>query len=96
MDILRADLAFLSSPVVKGTEVFHMDEAAVRTKRAMMAASAKSFLLVNHARMDAQALHRFATLNEFEAVITDAAPADSVAQSLETAGVSLNIAEKNP
>ncbi|MEP0503582.1 MAG: DeoR/GlpR family DNA-binding transcription regulator [Paracoccaceae bacterium] len=93
LDGLRADLAFLSSPAVKGTEVYHMDEAVMRTKRAMMAASSKSFLLVNHTRMDAQALHRFATLDEFEAVISDAAPADAVTQTLVNAGVSLEIAE---
>lgn len=90
---LRADVAFLSSPAVKGTEVFHMDESVVRTKRAMMTAASKSYLLVNHTRMDAQALHRFAALEEFEAVITDDRPHNDVAQSLLTAGVSLEIAK---
>lgn len=94
---LRADLAFISSPAVKGTEVFHMDELVVRTKRAMMAAASKSYLLVSHTRMNAQALHRFATLNEFETVITDDAPSDDVAKPLIAAGVSLNIAQpKDP
>lgn len=90
---LRADVAFLSSPAVKGTEVFHMDEAVVRTKRAMMAAASKAYLLVNHTRMDAQALHKFAALKEFEAVITDDTPPDAEGQALVTAGVSLEIAK---
>ncbi|MEO1239604.1 MAG: DeoR/GlpR family DNA-binding transcription regulator [Pseudomonadota bacterium] len=90
---LRVDIAFISSPAVSGTEVFHMDEAVTRTKRAMMAVAARSVLLINHARMEAQALHRFADLKEFAAVITDGEPPVGVAEGLRAAGISLTIGE---
>ncbi len=90
---LRVDVAFISSPAVSGTEVFHMDEAVTRTKRAMMAAAARSVLLINHTRMEAQALHKFADLEEFAAVITDAPPPAAVTQGLKAAGIPLTIGD---
>lgn len=90
---IRVDLAFISSPAACGTEVFHMDETVTRTKRAMMVAAAHSILLINHTRMDAQALHKLADLNEFTAIITDAAPAEEVRSQLDAAGLHLTISE---
>lgn len=88
---LRANVSFISSPAVSGTEVFHMDETVTRTKRAMMAAAAQSVLLINHARMEAQALHKFADLNEFADIVTDAPPPVSVSEALELAGLPLTV-----
>lgn len=90
---LRVDVAFISSPAVCGMEVFHMDEAVTRTKRAMMAAAARSILLINHTRMEAQALHKFADLQEFAAIITDAPPPISVSEPLKAANIPLKIGE---
>lgn len=94
LECIRVDLAFISSPAVCGTEVFHMDESVTRTKRAMMVAAAKSILLINHTRMEAQALHKLADLDEFAAIITDATPPDAVLSSLAEAGLNLTISEK--
>lgn len=93
LSCLRVDVAFISSPAVCGTEVFHMDETVTRTKRAMMAAAARSVLLINHTRMESQALYKFADLHEFAAVITDAQPPASVASALASAGISITVAE---
>ncbi len=89
---LHADIAFISSPAVAGLKAFHMDESAVRAKRAMMAAAEKSCLLVNHARFGRSALHLLADLAEFDTIITDAAPAPEDRAAIDRAGLRLTMA----
>lgn len=89
---LRADLAFISTPAVAGCRAFHMDDEVVRTKRAMMNAAAQSCLLINHKRFGRSALHVLADLTEFDAIITDAAPAPEDRAAMDRAGIKLTIA----
>ncbi len=89
---LRADLAFISTPAVAGLRAFHMDDAAVRAKRAMMAAADRAVLLVNHSRFGRSALHALADLTDFDAIITDAAPAPEDRAAIDRAGLRLTIA----
>lgn len=90
---LRADIAFISAPAVAGMQAFHMDDAVIRTKRAMMRAAERSVLLVNHRRFGRSALHALADLAEFHAIITDAPPAPEDRAALDRAGISLTIAK---
>ncbi len=90
---LRADLAFISTPAVAGLQAFHMDEAAVRTKRAMMTCAERSVLLVNHRRFGRTALHVMAELAEFDTIITDAEPAPGERAATDRAGIALTIAK---
>ena len=90
---LRADIAFISSPAVAGIEVFHMDDAVVRAKRAMMDHAATRVLLVNHNRFGHTALHRLAALAEFDHIITDRAPEPETCAALSRAGLSLTISD---
>lgn len=89
---LRADIAFLSSPAVSGTQVFHMDADVVRVKKAMMNAAVKTCLLVNHTRFDRVALHVLADLEDFDWVITDQVPEPAIEEHLSNAGIQLTIA----
>lgn len=68
---LRADIAFISAPAVSGGRAYHMDEGVVRTKRAMMASSGQSCLMVNSRRFGHSALHVLADIDEFGTVISD-------------------------
>ncbi len=92
---LRADIAFLSAPAVSGTTVFHMDEAVINSKRAMIASGTKTCLLVHHSRFARTALHKLADLSEFDAVITDTRPARDSILDLEQAGIALTIAAQD-
>ena len=76
-----------------GLRAFHMDDNAVRAKRAMMHAAERSVLLVNHARFGRSALHALADLTEFDAIITDAPPAPEDRAAIDRAGIALTIAE---
>lgn len=89
---LRADLAFISTPAVAGLQAFHMDDAAVRAKRAMMQAAERRVLLVNHSRFGRSALHVLAGLAEFDTIITDAPPAPETRAAIDRAGIALTIA----
>lgn len=89
---LRADLAFISTPAVAGLQAFHMDDNAVRAKRAMMQAAERSVLLVNHARFGRSALHALADLSDFDAIITDASPAPEDRAAIDRAEIALTIA----
>nr|WP_278250393.1 DeoR/GlpR family DNA-binding transcription regulator [Paracoccus fontiphilus] len=89
---LRADLAFISTPAVAGLRAFHMDDAAVRAKRAMIASADRAVLLVNHTRFGRSALHALADLTDFDAIITDAVPAPEDRAAIDRAGLRLTIA----
>lgn len=68
---LRADIAFISAPAAAGRLAYHMDEAVVRTKRAMMASSRQTCLLINSRRFGNTALHVLADVGEFDTVVSD-------------------------
>lgn len=91
---LRADISFISSPAVSGLEVFHMDDAVVHAKRAMIEKGARRVLLVNHARFGRAALHRLAALSEFDHIITDTSPAPEILTALSKARLTLTIADR--
>ncbi|WP_412535215.1 DeoR/GlpR family DNA-binding transcription regulator [Mesorhizobium sp. BAC0120] len=90
---LRADIAFISTPAVSGLKAFHMDDAVVRAKRAMMAAAGRSCLLVNHQRFGRSALHVLADLSEFDAIITDDFPVPEHRTALDRAAITLTVAK---
>ncbi|WP_111559025.1 DeoR/GlpR family DNA-binding transcription regulator [Paracoccus sediminilitoris] len=90
---LRADIAFISAPAVLGLQAFHMDDNAVRTKRAMMAVADRRVLLVNHQRFGRSALQSLARLTDFDTIITDAMPASDALVHLDRAGIGLTIAK---
>ncbi|MEN8838776.1 MAG: DeoR/GlpR family DNA-binding transcription regulator [Celeribacter marinus] len=91
---LRADLAFVSSPAVSGTDVFHMDADVIRTKCAMMGAATKTCLLINQSRFGHTALHKLADLSAFDTIITNGAPDADSRAALDAAGLTLTIAQQ--
>jgi DeoR/GlpR family transcriptional regulator of sugar metabolism len=91
---LRADIAFVSAPAVAGRLAYHMDEAVVRTKRAMMAASRQTCLMINSRRFGHSALHVLADLAQFDTVISDTALPEDTAAELAGTKTAVRIAHK--
>lgn len=91
---LSADIAFISTPAVSGSRVYHMDDDVIRSKRAMIASAARRCLLVNHQRFNHTALHVLADVAEFEIVITDQEPPADAREALAKANVPLRVASQ--
>src|SRR5262249_20731253 len=75
---LRADLAFLSSSAIHGMSAFHQAQEVVHTKRLMMAAAERAYMLVDPGKFNKRALHFMADLGAFEGVLTCGAVPDEL------------------
>jgi DeoR/GlpR family transcriptional regulator of sugar metabolism len=91
---MRADLYITSSTAVLGNNVFHPDEQVVRVKRTMMASATKRYLLADHTKFGKTALHEFASLTDFNAVIVDDQLDNKTIQQMRDAGVRVLIARR--
>lgn len=88
---LRANVLICSASAVTGTTAFIQDPNVVRVKRAMVAASAKRILLLDHSKFGRTALHVFDDLTRFDAVLVTDGIEKATAKALEQAGVKLGI-----
>ncbi|MER8461506.1 DeoR/GlpR family DNA-binding transcription regulator [Mesorhizobium sp. M1396] len=88
---LRANVLICSASAITGTTAFIQDPNVVRVKQAMMAASVKRILLIDHAKFDRIALHVFDDLTSFDVVLVTEGLGDARAQALERAGVKLRV-----
>lgn len=68
---MRADTVFMSLSAIIDDIVFHQSPDTVETKRAMFECAERRVLLADHTKFERRALHRFAALEEFDAVIVD-------------------------
>lgn len=68
---MRADTVFMSLSAIIDDIVFHQSPDTVETKRAMFECAQRRVLLADHTKFERRALHRFAALEEFDAVIVD-------------------------
>jgi DeoR/GlpR family transcriptional regulator of sugar metabolism len=91
---LRADVAFLSSSAIHGAAAFHQDQEVVQSKRLMIAAADRRYLLVDHSKFGRPALHFLAELTVFDQVITGRAPEPDHRATLDAASVRLSVIEK--
>ncbi len=90
---LRADIAFLSTSSIHGTSAFHQEQEVVQSKRLMMAAAERRFLLVDHGKFGRPALHFLTELTEFDAVFTGRGPEAATRALLDGASVRLTVVD---
>lgn len=88
----HADFCILSASGIVGTRCQHPRENAVQVKQAMIASSAKRFLMVDHTKFARHALHTFAELSDFDAVVIDHATSRAVRSSIADQGVEVIVA----
>ncbi|KQT86145.1 DeoR/GlpR family DNA-binding transcription regulator [Aurantimonas sp. Leaf443] len=92
---LRADVSLLSSSAIEGRTAFHQDQEVLEAKRAMIASSARRYLLVDHQKFGRTALHLLTDLGVFDAVVTSAALGPERAEALRREGINLTFAEES-
>ena len=93
---LRANVLICSASAVSGTTAFIQDPNVVRVKRAMVAACAKTILLLDHTKFDRTALHVFDDLTHFDAVLATDGMDRAQVKMLEQAGVKLHLVKVAP
>jgi len=90
---LRADIAFLSSSAIHGSAAFHQDQEVVHTKRLMMAAAERAYMLVDHEKFDKRALHFLADLKAFDGVLTSGEIPAELQRDYRREGINLQLIE---
>ena len=90
---LRADIAFISMSAINDGIVLHQSPETVDTKRAMFDCSVKRILLADHTKFERRALHHFATLEEFDAVIVDEDIPISHLSRMRSKGINVIVAD---
>jgi DeoR/GlpR family transcriptional regulator of sugar metabolism len=90
---LRASLLFMSTAAVSGRLAYHQDPQVTQTKRAMLAAAERSFLLVDHTKFEKTALTVLADLAAFELVITSAALSPKIQHAMEGEGLHVRLVD---
>lgn len=70
-EALRANLLFVSTSALTGDVLYHQDQEIAHSKRVLMRSAARRILLVDHSKLDKQALHRVVPIAEFDLVIVD-------------------------
>jgi len=89
---LYADVLFASSSALQGLDVYHQDQRVVAVKRAMMRASRRRVLMMDHTKIGHGALHRLGSVAEFTHVVVDAEVDDATVKGLSDAGVEVLVA----
>lgn len=89
---LRANVVFMSTAALSGGLLFHQEQEIVKVKQAMLASAARRILLVDSTKLGRVALHRAASLPDFDLVITDAGISADKLQELHEARVPVEVA----
>jgi DeoR/GlpR family transcriptional regulator of sugar metabolism len=90
---LRADIALVSTSAIHDQAAFHQDQEVVGVKRRMLRSSKRRVLMADHAKFGRTALHFFAELDAFDAVVTGSELPEAARKGLRDARVALKIAE---
>ena len=93
IEALRADVLFTSTSAVSATHAFHQEQEIVLVKRAMMRSATRKVLLIDHTKLGGTALHRLASLRDFDDVVVDANAPDDTIRTLREQRVNVHLAE---
>ena len=89
---LRVDTAFISTSAVSDTGLYYQQDTIASLKRVMIESATETCLLIDHSKLQREALLQVAPITDMSTIITDtAADADRVA-AWRRAGVSCELA----
>ena len=91
IEALRVDLLFASTSAVASGYAYHQEQEIVLVKRAMMRCADRSVLMVDHTKLGHAALHRLASLRDFELVVTDERAAKASLDEMREHGVKYEV-----
>jgi len=88
---LRSSVLVSSTTAVTRGHCYHQSQETVAVKRALMAASDKRLLLVDHSKFAKQGLHRLGPLTDFDVVIVDDGIEQALVQRMRQDGVTVEV-----
>lgn len=91
-DRVRADIGFFSSTGIDARGVYHPELQVAGSKAAMLRAATRRIYLGDSSKVGRTALHMFATLEDFEQLITDHKASVEVVATLRDRGIEVTIA----
>lgn len=83
----QADYCIMSASGIIGGRCQHPYENAVQVKRAMIESSTTRFLMMDHTKFSRKALHTFAELTDFDAIVVDPETPQSKRDELTAHGI---------
>jgi DeoR/GlpR family transcriptional regulator of sugar metabolism len=89
---LRADLLVMSTSAITDGVCYHQSQETVMFKRAMLEASARKILMVDHTKFTRRALHELVPVTAFDLVIVDDATPREIQEQLRTQDITLEVA----
>lgn len=90
---VRPDVAVMSTSAVSGGVAFHQEPELVRVKRAMMAVARRKILLLDRSKFGRRAIHRVASLEEYDLVLADAGAPQEALRELEEHGIAHEVVD---
>lgn len=91
---LYADILLVSSSALRSNDVYHQDPREVVIKRAMMRASNKRVLILDHTKIGHGALHKLASLKEFTHVVVSNKVDGEILDLIKESGIELVVCDK--
>ena len=92
VEVVRANVLFMSTSAINGELAFHQEENVVKVKQAMLASATKRILMLDHTKVGKVALHLLAPLKEFDIIIFDEGVDREYVHTLQNAGIQVEIA----
>jgi DeoR/GlpR family transcriptional regulator of sugar metabolism len=92
INALHADLVFMSTSAVLNGVAYQPNPDESMVKRCMLGAAARRILLVDHSKFGRVALHRLASLRDFDLVVVDSGIDEAALRQLRDAQVPYEIA----
>lgn len=89
---MRVDAAFVSTSAVSRTALYYQGDAVASLKRAMIESSARTYLLVDHSKLQRDALLRVAPVTDVDVIVTDSEADQDHVDAWRRAGVDCRIA----
>ena len=88
---IRADIAFMSPSTICDGAAYHQDQEVTKTKRAMMAAAQRRYLLADSSKFGRTALYLLSSLSAFDEIITDREPDERQREAIDRLGVAVRV-----
>src|SRR5690625_4545864 len=89
---LFADVAFISSSSMRNGVLYHQDQQVLATKRAMIEASERRVLLMDHTKIGQAALFKLGDISDFTHIVVDDKTDESVVSMIRAHGVDVVVA----